>query len=65
VALTEPSRFVLRHLDGKHDRAALVALLTEWLKSHAKPDAKIDDARSGPYVDQLLHAFARGALLTA
>jgi methyltransferase-like protein len=61
VGLTEPSRLILRHLDGQHDRAALTELLTAWLKTHSKAD----ESRAGPYVEQLLQAFAHGALLTA
>jgi methyltransferase-like protein len=97
VVLTAPSRLVLQHLDGTHDRAALVDLVAQWLRtapaSSAAPDALVvppapgptgaapaaasaganpapdpehpPEARAAAYVDALLGAFARGALLVA
>jgi methyltransferase-like protein/SAM-dependent methyltransferase len=74
VTLTAPSRIVLTHLDGGHDRAALVELVTRWLKENTapQPDAAVPDkpqeppeVRARAYVDQLLPAFARNALLIA
>jgi methyltransferase-like protein/SAM-dependent methyltransferase len=60
VMLGEPSRFVLRHLDGRHDRAALGELIARWMKENS-PEHPIE--RAGQYIDQLLPAFARSALL--
>ena len=76
VGLTAPSRLVLRHLDGRHDRAALVGLLTDWIEQRGREATPArgasDDAgtlsgtareRAGAYVDAVLKAFARSALL--
>jgi methyltransferase-like protein/SAM-dependent methyltransferase len=79
VALTAPALLVLRHLDGSHDRAALVGLVRGWLEraKSAGPDVMAvpgaeaplaadhpsPDARANVYVDALLRAFARSALL--
>jgi hypothetical protein len=60
TVLTEPARLVLQHLDGQHDRAALVALVQAWVDektSHEMP------TKAEQYVDQLLESFARGVLL--
>jgi len=83
VALTPASRLILEHLDGRHDRAALLQLLTEWIKTvaptaplppvHAETQAPTaqpapldpPEIRAAKYVDELLPAFARHALLTA
>ena len=32
TVLTEPARRVLEHLDGTHDRAALMALVRDWVE---------------------------------
>jgi methyltransferase-like protein len=78
VALTAPSRLVLQHLDGQHDRAALINLVTNWVKS-AQPDALAlpsgesppsaaqapAEVRAAQYLDALLQAFAKSALLIA
>jgi methyltransferase-like protein len=47
VELSAPARLVLQHLDGRHDRAALVALVTEWLKT-APPGATVDAPAGAP-----------------
>jgi methyltransferase-like protein len=77
VALTEPSRLVLQNLDGRHDRAALARLVADWVKKAgpdaavaaaaalAAPEADSPRAPAAVYVDELLKAFARGALLVA
>jgi methyltransferase-like protein len=60
IVLTEPARLVLQHLDGQHDRAALIALVQAWIEqktSHETP------TNAEQCVDQLLQSFARGALL--
>jgi len=74
VALSTPSRLVLQHLDGQLDRAALVEMVANWLRSGAVagdgvtnlpgPDQPLE-ARAAAYVDTLLRSFARGALLIA
>jgi methyltransferase-like protein len=74
VPMGEPSRLVLRHLDGSHDRASLIDLLAGWLEK-ALPAAARDAAeatlakpknpveRATRFVDQALSGFARSALL--
>ncbi|MEI8194795.1 MAG: methyltransferase regulatory domain-containing protein [Phycisphaerae bacterium] len=67
--LSEPSRLILRHLDGTHDRAALTALLAAWIAEHPpKSEADAQPAASpetlaAQYVEQVLPIFAQGALL--
>jgi len=39
VALTPPSRLVLSHLDGEHDRDSLVERLTQWMTSATPADS--------------------------
>jgi methyltransferase-like protein/SAM-dependent methyltransferase len=79
VSLTDPSRLVLQNLDGQHDRAALVKLLGDWINSSApaaplapptggaapNTQAPVDppEVRASKYIDELLPAFAHGALL--
>jgi methyltransferase-like protein/SAM-dependent methyltransferase len=88
VLLTAPSRLVLQHLDGRHDRRALVEIVAQWLRtappktadpllvpaessaapSPQPPPAQADvppEVRAAAYVDALLRAFARSALLIA
>jgi methyltransferase-like protein len=60
VALSEPSRQILIHLDGQHDRAALIDLLTQCIKT---PPTDSNPVQPEMYLDQLLNAFARSALL--
>ena len=36
VTMSEPTRLVLQHLDGRHDRAALESLVIEWLATLPK-----------------------------
>jgi methyltransferase-like protein/SAM-dependent methyltransferase len=84
VVLSAPSRLVLQHLDGRHNRVALVELVAQWLRKASVP-AVLDvpgpqgsaageaggnrngppEVRAAAYVDALLKAFARGALLVA
>jgi methyltransferase-like protein len=71
IVLAEPSLLVLQHLDGRHDRQALIDLITRWIESHppattqAAPTSPLDPpaVRAANYVDQVLQAFARSALL--
>jgi methyltransferase-like protein len=78
VALTAPSQLVLRQLDGRHDRPALVALVADWIDRNASPGRSAGAAnqpsasasaehspgeRAAAYVDAVLKAFARTALL--
>jgi methyltransferase-like protein/SAM-dependent methyltransferase len=67
IHLGEPSRILLTHLDGQHDRAALVGILKTLLKSAAPATAESPppsiEAYAGAYVEQVLAAFARNALL--
>lgn len=60
TVLTEPARLVLQHLDGRHDRAALIALVQAWLDGKTPNETP---TKAEQYVDQLLQSFARGALL--
>lgn len=64
TVVSEPGRLVIQHLDGQHDRAALVHLVQEWMVQRSKeksPDESPTEASR--YVDELLASFARGALL--
>jgi methyltransferase-like protein/trans-aconitate methyltransferase len=64
TVLSEPARLLMQHLDGQHDRAALVALVQAWMAKRSKeqaPDEKPTEAAR--HVDELLASFARGALL--
>jgi methyltransferase-like protein len=74
VPLTAPSLLVLQHLDGRHDRAALVRLIAEKIESAsaAATDAtepadegphEPPEVRAATYIDTLLKAFAGAALL--
>ena len=81
VALSPSSRLILENLNGEHDRAALVRLLTDWIntvsptaplppihadsEAPAAPSAPLDppEIRAAKYIDELLPAFARYALL--
>ena len=67
VPLTAPSRLVLEHLDGRHDRAALAGLVALSLaEAAAPPGADPHDrpeVRAAAYVDALLPALAQAALL--
>lgn len=58
VELGGPSRQLLAHLDGRHDRAALNELVGTWLKS-----ASQDVGRAPEFVAEALPALARLALL--
>jgi methyltransferase-like protein len=71
LPLTPASRLVLQHLDGQHDRAALAALILDVIRSHP-PTTPADapateeepiESLAAKYVDELLPAFARHALL--
>jgi hypothetical protein len=67
VGLPSAGRLVLQHMDGTNDRAALVALLQDALANAARKSSSEDSTSpapdSGEIIDQLLAAFARGALL--
>jgi methyltransferase-like protein/SAM-dependent methyltransferase len=60
IVLTEPARLVLQHLDGQHDRAALVALVQASVEEQTSNETP---TQAEQVVDQLLSSFARGALL--
>jgi methyltransferase-like protein len=62
VAMGEPTRLVLAHLDGRHDRAALAGLLAAWL-ARTQPAAAGANERAAAFVEQVLQEFARSALL--
>ncbi len=76
VAMGEPSRLVLRNLDGSHDRTFLIGLVANWLEK-ASPsgssaatcvDATVSAStrtaqRAARFIDQALQGFARSALL--
>ena len=64
TVLSEPGRLVMQHLDGRHDRAALVQLVQEWMKNRSKEKSPDDTPNEASrYVDELSASFARGALL--
>lgn len=71
LALSEPARLILRHLDGTHDQAALTTLITEWITQHPMPAeattteaaSLTPEARAAQYVAQILPVFAQSALL--
>jgi methyltransferase-like protein len=64
TVLSEPGRLVLQHLDGRHDRAALVQLVQEWMNNRSKEKSPGDTpSEASRYVDELLVSFARGTLL--
>jgi methyltransferase-like protein/SAM-dependent methyltransferase len=67
VEMGEPSRLVLQHLDGRHDRAALSAILADWLEKASAAESRkaVEPAaqRAAQFVDQVLRGFARSALL--
>ena len=50
VELSAPARLALQHLDGRHDRAALVALVAAWLESAAAKG--LAEALSVPGADE-------------
>jgi methyltransferase-like protein/predicted O-methyltransferase YrrM len=65
INLSAPSRLILQHLDGHHDRAALIDLVVQWLKTEApaEPDALSappggDSGHSSPAPDQPREARA-------
>jgi methyltransferase-like protein len=61
VALGEPSRLLLCHLDGTRDQASLTGMMSAWLEQ-TKPAANAGE-RSAQFVEQALRGFARSALL--
>ena len=73
ITLAEPSRLVLQHLDGRHDRRDLIEMITRYIESHPpqktelanSESEKLDppEVRAQIYVDQVLEAFAKSALL--
>ena len=60
--LGERSLQLLRHLDGQHDRAALLAMVEALLDS-AGENSQANRVRVPEFVDRALEAFARSALL--
>ncbi|HQU44943.1 MAG TPA: hypothetical protein PK867_19160, partial [Pirellulales bacterium] len=62
VPMGEPSRLLLRNLDGSHDRTSLGRLLADWLEKSAPPAASASE-RATRFVEQALRGFARSALL--
>jgi methyltransferase-like protein/SAM-dependent methyltransferase len=65
VHLGEISRIILTKLDGQHDRAALVEIAKSLVQAKA-PDKELPetiDTYARSYVDQVLNAFARHAML--
>jgi methyltransferase-like protein/SAM-dependent methyltransferase len=62
IALTAPARLVLSHLDGRHDKRALIALVTDLLKK-MPPAAESAHSRATRYLDYILPIFAQSALL--
>src|SRR5207253_3771433 len=73
VDLDQTARFVLQHLDGTNDRAALIARLRE-LVDRGVVSLQRNDAQIGPeavqqglesVIDEALRALARMALLVA
>jgi methyltransferase-like protein len=66
IALTEPARLVLSHLDGQHDKPALIQLVTNLLEKHPKPGSnESPHDRATRYIDYILPNFAKSALLIA
>jgi len=65
VHLGEVSRIILTKLDGQHDRAALVEVAKSLVQANASEKALPEsvDAYARAYVDQVLNAFARHAML--
>ena len=69
VALGEPSRLVLSHLDGQHDTDALVRVVVEWTRSAGRdqgataPTAAPIEERAVEYIQRFLRAAGRHALL--
>ncbi|MGN6369480.1 MAG: methyltransferase regulatory domain-containing protein [Phycisphaerae bacterium] len=70
VQLTEPSRLLLTHLDGLHDRAALARVIENYLQSHppteALPNPELSRReRAARYISEALPLFAKSALLVS
>lgn len=63
VTIDGPSRHVLRHLDGQHDRAALHTLVADWCRNHNH--TSVTSERIETFLAKLLPAFAKAALLIA
>jgi methyltransferase-like protein len=64
IALTEPARLVLSHLDGQHDKPALIQLVEKLLKKYPKPNSEESPhSRATRYLDYILPNFANSALL--
>lgn len=62
AAIDGPSQWILHHLDGQHDRAALADLVVSWLKERSATRSR---EQVEQFIDELLTAFAQAALLTA
>ena len=59
IGLTEASRLVLGHLDGTHDRAALIGLVEKWLEKQAGGEqTETARERAVRYVENILPVFA-------
>lgn len=76
VPMGEPSRLVLRNLDGSHDRSFLIGVVTKWRSAAARrgsdqsgtsePAAPAEDVKAAAqFVERALEGFARSALLIA
>jgi methyltransferase-like protein len=68
IALTEPARLVLSHLDGEHDRDRLAALVTDLFQqmppsTGGKALTETHAQRAVRYLDYILPNFAHWALL--
>ncbi len=64
VGLTEASRLVLAHLDGRHDREALITLVAQWLEKQPTTEkAEPAQERATHYVEHILPVMANSALL--
>ncbi len=58
IALSEQERRILGMLDGRHDRTALLAAMTEWAGGSKGADVQRE-------LDRILHRLERAALLGA
>ena len=63
IEFGEKSLEILRQLDGKLDRAAIIEMAKGWLEANAEHPEATRSARANEYVVQLLEAFAQSALL--
>ena len=63
--MKEPARLLLQHLDGQHDRATLIQLIAGWIEKSARPADTTPQQRATDYIEKMLPALARNALLIA